>query len=234
VLRKLGYFFLIIITLGGIVTTWWLFEYWPSSSNRFRFEITFEIDGKLISGNVVQGLTVSGGPFLPSAGSNIGYRARGQALLLDLPEIGTAFVTMQMYCKDGSVRNWCGSTGVLVSKACGLERIPGEDYRSYVRKYRHLSGECDVPQSLLPVIVRFLDESEQESARVVALDASGRIEGTNIRFLRAKIKFTNALLNTGLEKRLPWLVEPQTYFPTTIKTEDGSTVPYFPYLSFQR
>jgi hypothetical protein len=30
------------------------------------------------------------------------------------------------------------------------------------------------------------------------------------------------------------LVDPQTFFPTTVDVEDGSKVPYFPYLSFQR
>ncbi|KZM39415.1 hypothetical protein OA90_27715 [Labrenzia sp. OB1] len=83
-------------------------------------------------------------------------------------------------------------------------------------------------------MVRFQDEANQKSARVVAVDASGNVEGTNIRFQNARITFTSAPITTGLENRLPWLEDPQTYFPTTVEAEDGSKVPYFPYLSFQR
>lgn len=233
-LRKVGYFFLIAIAFFGVVTTWWFYEYWPTYTNRFRFEITFDVDGKLVSGSVIQGLTVGGSPFVISSGSQISYDASGQALALEFPEYGTVFVTTQMYCKDGTIQNWCGSTNTLVTKACGIERNPGEDYRVYVRKFRNLTGECDVPQTLLPVIVRFLDESVHKSARAVALDAAGKVEETDIRFLNAKITFTNAPLTTGLEKRLPWLMDPQTYSPTTVEAEDGSMVPYFPHSSFQR
>ena len=232
-MKKVRWFLLCVVVIA-LCAFWWFAEFWPQQSNRYRFEVSFEVEGKPVSGSVVQELTVSGSPIVLNVGGHISYAVRGQALPVEIPGYGTVFVTMQRYCKNQVSRFECApGYGTIVRDACRIQSVPG-NYRSYVKKYKDLDGECPVNQENLPVIVRFIDEGDQESAREVKLDNTGAIEGIPVRFLNAKIEFTNDPVTTDLEQRLQWLVDPVTRFSPTVKAEDGSEIPYFPYLSFLR
>jgi len=230
----LGRSLIILLGIGAII--WGLWSWFaPTAVVRYRLDVTVEVDGEPVTGSVVQELTISTWPFHLPGNARVGYRIKGQALVLDLPRNVTLFVLMESYCPGKSTWGQCkGQYAHLIAVSCDVKRGRAS-FASYVRKFKHLAGSCEIPEDKLPVMVRFDDEAEQSSARLVAPQQLADVYGEDIRFVSASITITDEAVSTGIEKRLSWFSPPApvSYRPYIID-ENGTKQPFFPRGSFRR
>ncbi|WP_153768176.1 hypothetical protein [Labrenzia sp. CE80] len=201
----LGRSLIILLSFGAII--WGLWSWFaPTAVVRYRLDVTVEVDGEPVTGSVVQELTISTWPFHLPGNARVGYRIKGQALVLDLPGRGTLFVLMELPTEDGSfpTSNWGERFRSLVNRSCDLKRN-GTNFAAYVRKFRSLSGSCNVPRQYIPLMVQFEDLADQTSVERVYPDDLEAAFGSNIKFINASITFTDAPITTGIGQHLPWL-----------------------------
>jgi hypothetical protein len=203
----LGRGLIFLLVLAAII--WGLWSWFaPTSVVRYRLDVTVEVDGKPVTGSVVQELTVSTWPFHLPDNARIGYRLKGQAMVLDLPDHGTLFVLMELPMEDGRFQtsNWGNRYRFFIAKSCGI-KSNGMNFSTYVRSFSQLSGTCPIPREYVPLMVRFKDEADQTSVQRVFPDDFEAVFGSGTRFLGASLTFTDSPITTGIRQRLPWLSE---------------------------
>lgn len=234
----LGRGLLVVLALGLI--GWGLWSWFaPTAVVRYRLDVTLEVDGKPVTGSVVQELVVSTWPLHLPGNARVGYQLHGQALRLDLADRGVLYVLMERYCPGSSTWGQCRRQyDLLIPDICDVkvkhEWRNTESFSTYVRRFNHLTGSCEVSEENLPVMVRFDNEMEQTSAKLVFPDTLADAFGGNVRFVSASVVFTDEPISAGIEEQLPWLTSSDPVaIPTSITHGDGTVRPFFPKSSYR-
>ena len=179
----------------------------PKSIVHYRLDVSFEVDGKKITGSGVQKLVVRRlrGNILPKQAS---WDMAGEAVIVELPDRPDVFVLMASTGEDGKFVGQGGDGGYrfLFSDACRLKERRGDrDWDDYVRFVGEISGTCKIPKEHLPLMVSFRDEADPTSVEQVFPDNPEKIVGPGVRFIGASLTVTDAPMTTGIRKRLTWI-----------------------------
>lgn len=235
----LGRSLLILLGLGLIF--WGLWSWFaPTAVVRYRLDVTLEVDGKPVTGSVVQELVASTWPLHLPGNARVGYQLYGQALRVNLADRGVLYVLMERYCPGSSTWGQCkGQYKHLIPDVCDVkvkhEWRNTESFATYVRRFKHLTGSCEISEENLPIMVRLDDEMEQTSAKLVLPDTLADAFGGNVRLVSASVIFTDEPISTGIEELLPWLKSSDPVaIPISITDGDGTVRPFFPKSSYSR
>lgn len=201
----LGRGLLVVLALGLI--GWCLWSWFaPTAVVRYRLDVTLEVDGKPVTGSVVQELVVSTWPLHLPGNARVGYQLHGQALRLDLADRGVLYVLMERPAADGKFTHsdYGNRYERLVPQACRVE-LSDENFGVYVRSFKRLTGTCIVPPELTPLMVRFEDELDQTSITRVFPDNMESTLGLGVNFVGASVTITVMPLVFDIGEHLPWL-----------------------------
>lgn len=172
----------------------------------FRLDVTFEVDGKQVTGSGVQKLEVR--RTIPIIGAKqASWNVSGEAIAVDLPRRRTVFVLLAQPTVDGhftySVQ---GRYDFLVVEACGLaEKRDNLSWAAFVRLVGRVSGTCEIQFKDLPVMVFFEDENDPSTVQRVHPDNMKTPFGHEVRFVSASLTIVDDPVSSGLGKRLSWL-----------------------------
>ena len=209
----------IVVLFFGIRALWdWFF---PVRTLNFRLEITFEVDGELVTGSGVQLYRV-GRNVNPLAQGIIFHGIFGESVIVDLSNRPTIFALRARSRLDGQV---VGGYNFLVQNACKhVQKARGYSPAEYVRFVGRSNGSCDITLKDLPPLMVFKDEQNPTTAARVFPDHPETTLGSGVKFVGAKLTFTDEPVTIGIEDRLTWLGD----YDSRLLGGDGSlsTVPY--------
>jgi len=199
-------FFLVVTLIAAAIGAYWLWERenFPVSRVHYRLDVTFLVDGQEVTGSGVQLLVVR-------RVSGLGQKraiwtTSGEAVAVDLPGGQTVYALMTTQKPDGTYTGGIGSYQVQVSEACKLKEQRGDrDWTEYVRFVGTVSGTCQVPRDISPIMVTFTDETDPTSVKRVLPDAAEAVLGPGVQFKRTTLTITDEPVSTGINERLPWL-----------------------------
>jgi len=200
-----------VIILGlfaAVVGAYWLWERenYPVSRVHYRLDVTFVVDGQEVTGSGVQLLVVH-------RVSGLGQKraiwsTSGEAVAIELPGGQTVYALMTTQKPDGTYTGGIGSYQVLVSEACKLKERRGDrNWAEYVRFVGSITGACEVPRAISPIMVAFADETDPTSVKRVLPDAQEKVLGPGVQYKGTSLNFTDDTVSTGIDKWLPWLSE---------------------------
>jgi hypothetical protein len=180
---------------------------------RYRVEVTLRVDGQLVRGSAVQEMTATSEiRTIPGTGGGLSARARGEAVVVNLP--GRPSLFFLMAGPEGG--GW--PEGILAS--CNLN-APDPDPVARLDRFRGFTGPCLLDRYHQPRIVRFDDERNIEPVYEVHLPESAGPDG-DVDLVSVTIERTDQPLTEVLIDRLPWLAgaakrNPDTFTIHTIK-----------------
>ena len=173
----------------------------------YRLDVSFEVDGKKVTGSGVQKLVVqslAGNPFSQKASWDLA----GEAVVVELPDRPAVFVLMASTDENGNFIGFGGDGGYrfLFSDACRLKERRGDrNWDDYVRFVGEISGTCNISKEHLPLMVFFRDEADSTSVERVFPDNPEKTLGPGVRFIGASLTVTDAPMTTGINRRLIWM-----------------------------
>lgn len=183
--------------------------YLPRREINYQLEITFEVDGKLVTGKGVQQLVVVRNSQFLSYGGYMSWAAYGEAIAIDLGDRGTIYALMASPTDKGvftpSVSGWYGFMldDVFNLRQTHQNLAPA----AYVRAIGKTTGSREVSLSHVPLMVHFRDERDPSTVERVFPDKPEDILGSGVRFISARITITDDPVSTGIGDRLTWLSE---------------------------
>ncbi len=183
---------------------------------RLRYRMTVEVDtpvGVRTGSTVGEWISYGNTPFLPG-GENDVVEHEGEALAVDLPG-GTLFVSVSSSWTWGqALRYGTVSPAIDVSAAADWPRSMG----ALMRSFRNASAVASVtPTQLpsagehLPVMLRFRNIADPFSVERVDPTALSASFGPGTRLRKISFAATDAPVSQGIQRRLPWLVQPERY-----------------------
>lgn len=178
----------------------------PTREVNYRLDVTFEVDGVPVTGSGVQKLVVS--RVMPILGSKqLNWSTSGEAVIVDLPKIGSVFVLLTSPRDDGIYTFATkGRFDFLFSDACQLlEKGEDRSWSSLVRFVGRYSGTCSILSKDLPPLVHFKDENNPATVERVYPDHPQDALGASVKFSQASLTITNEPITTGIQNRLKWL-----------------------------
>nr|WP_321462950.1 hypothetical protein [uncultured Cohaesibacter sp.] len=196
----------ISVLLFGIRELWdW---HAPVRTVNFRLEVTFEVDGKPVTGSGVQRFVV--GKAVGIGQQTYRHRIFGEAVVVDLPDRPSVFALLAFsrYDRNGVYVRPSGGYNFLIEIACKLrERTKGFSPAEYVRFVGRLNRTCDIPNRYLPIMVVFSDETDPASVKRVIPEFPEQALGKGVKFIGESITVTKTATTQKIKKRLPWISE---------------------------
>ncbi|MHA7777188.1 hypothetical protein [Roseibium sp. M-1] len=193
----------LVVSFIGLFVAWK--HYFPHSVIHYRLDVTFEVDGVPITGGAVQKLVVERVYGLGQVRAE--WWTFGEAVRVNLPGYGAVYVLMTSPTPDGTYTFATkGRFDFLVSSACKLKEQRGDrNWNEYVRMIGQVSGQCDVPEHSLPLMVRFRDENDPTSVERIFPNQLPTHYKEHVRFVDAKINITSEPVTYNIKAHLPWL-----------------------------
>jgi hypothetical protein len=201
---------LLAIVIGGAV---WFYVSFPTYSYRYRLTIDVDVGGETHSGSSVIEVKWQLWPEFAKHlfGGGIGSsRFYGQAVFVDLGPYGGLLAALQPV----QIREEIPSVGAdfLAIRAFNPGPLPHTGYpltRDLLRRMSHLKERADLTENNLPQLIWLPKIQNPDLARpILAKDFPSTI-AAQVRLRSARIETTNDALTTGLERKLPWLVDLQ-------------------------
>ncbi|MGX1199343.1 hypothetical protein [Parvibaculum sp. MBR-TMA-1.3b-4.2] len=196
-----------LFLLVGIVgiEVWYRMNY-PAYSFRYRLTVNVEADGKVHTGTGIIRITWAKQVRVLPDVFVYSLRAHGQAVVVDLGERGLLLVP-----KGGKV----SKIPFLAFKDTlpAWRRVPRtpEEMRAFLKK----RGTVEVSEDLLPLFIWLPDPSDPDSGRYALPSELSTAIGPDVHLRSATVEISDRILDTpvstGIEKRLPWLVEMTAY-----------------------
>ncbi|MEO8321254.1 MAG: hypothetical protein ABI561_23350 [Bradyrhizobium sp.] len=185
---------------------------YPSLTLHYRLTLEAEVDGKPQSGSGVIEVTYAKQPEFAS-GRDLISGHRGEAVVLDLGDRGTLFALL----KAGSDNRSIPESIILRAYNFDGGAFPGATVEAGQQKLRQLSGKRELPLTSLPLLVRFRDIKDMNSAEEVDPLDIARHFGAGAKLMRATLEIvstgtwpfslfgvTGEPVTTGIEGRLSW------------------------------
>ncbi|MEL7189060.1 MAG: hypothetical protein AAGK17_05860 [Pseudomonadota bacterium] len=185
-----------------------------SSPPAYRYRLTVEVEtpeGLKTGSSVIEVETrVSGRNSIPTPGA-VRFRARGEAVAVDLPVGKTLFALLW---SEKEV-DWAGSImylfGPKYSGDDGVRRSIAEMKRNpkliILPPVKPLGRGGAIRRDGWPMLVTFGDEADPTSVAKVDPDDLAASFGEGVKLKRITAQITNDPITTGIEKRLGWLPE---------------------------
>lgn len=179
-MKKLG---AIVVLLAGLFA---LSAFFFTATLRYRLVLTAEVDGQpKLGSSVIQVTYVKNND--PISSAEFSAQVRGEAVVLDLGTRGTVFALL----KEG-VDVHSGAE-YIVFRAFGF---PGGAFPSPItyglQQARQLSGQRDLPLTSLPLLVRFLDIDDPNTAEQVDPLDFERSFGPGAKLVHATLEIVSA------------------------------------------
>jgi len=186
----------VIILAGAGLGVWWHFR---PIIVAYRLTVAVRVNGATCTGWGVVA-TDWGRNANPLALNKWAFHNRGEAVTVDLGRYGSLFLTLR-----GQYFAW-----QLPMVVYGVLR-GSEDLGSKIQKLRQPGPTVEISHYELPLLVRFRDTSDPNTAECVDPD---RMEasfppGTSVTLVHATLATVDGPVTVGaIEKRLPWLALP--------------------------
>lgn len=194
---------LIAMMVGVPYLAWTIF--YPSSTLRAKITIDVETPEGLKTGSSVHEVVFSlePCPLCNTSGPKFRRHVRGEAVVVDLGERGTLFALL-----NGGGGNYPEAdpvTPFILEKLFGLKE--DKDWRGAeaVRVLGRASGQADIPQNLLPFMVRFRDINDPKTVERIDPANLAASFGPGVKLNKATIEITRDPITSGIEKQLEWL-----------------------------
>lgn len=194
---------LIAVMVGVPYLAWTIF--YPSSTLRAKITIDVETPEGLKTGSSVHEVVFSlePCPLCNTSGPKFRRHVRGEAVVVDLGERGTLFALL-----NGGSENYPEAdpvTPFILEKQFGPKEDQNWRGAEAVRVLRRASGQADIPQNLLPFMVRFRDLNDPKSVQRVDPNNLEASFGLGVKLVKATIEITGDRVTTGIERHLTWL-----------------------------
>jgi hypothetical protein len=176
----------------------------PSAVIRYRLTVTFNVDGREVSGSSVQQFQVMRHPAILPHESLATTRIRGQAAMIDLGQRGKVFSIVSQ-----------GGMEAIVRDVFKIELTA--DRSADIRKLWWTSGGGEAPAKWLR-LVRFRDINDPASVEAVDTSDPAKTLGPGVSLTSVKVEavnnglpgfnlfgLTGTPMTTGIENHLPWL-----------------------------
>ena len=174
----------------------------------YRYRLTVEVEtpeGLKTGSSVIQVEQALGGA--ASAGGQIYYRVRGEAVAVDLPGGRTLFALLR---SDNDIE-WSARVVQMLAP-----KIKGEPWKQSFDNVLLVKGSIEVPRmwpanvtlperSAYPMMVTFGDLADPTSVTEVDSDDLAATFGESFRVKRITVELTDDPVTTGIETRLIWL-----------------------------
>ncbi|MEI2383987.1 hypothetical protein [Breoghania sp. JC706] len=192
------------LLIAGIAWFTWN-RVFPTAELHYRLDVTFEVDGKPVTGSSVHKFTAKRLRGLNS--KQFLLTATGEAVVVDMPGRRSVFVLLTTPTPDGTYTGGTkGRYDFILVDACNLWKKRNELGPSgFVRFLDGFTGSCEVPAESLPLMVAFRDESDPTSVERVYPNNPESALGPGVQFIGATVSTTDAPVTTGIGKRLTWL-----------------------------
>ena len=178
----------------------------------YRYRLTVEVDtpaGVRSGSSVIEVEQRLGRPMSNPGGMAIDRRARGQAVMVDLPDGRTLFALL----RSEDETDWASS--VMQTAA---PRIEGEPFEERFDNMLLIDGEVELPRRWPPVagglelagwpmLVTFADLADPTSVTLVDPDDLAATFGEGVALRRITVEMTDDPVTEGIEERLGWLSE---------------------------
>ena len=172
-----------------------------------RYRLTAEVmaGGKIYAGTGVIA-SVFGNDPIPFSTRGSSY-FRGEAVAVDVGELGTLFLLLAGRDKDGKPTSIAPGRRLLIPVLSPQldQDTPGNNLDLGRALARMTPRKADVPMEHIPFLVRFRDINNPKSVEAVVPNNLAAQFGEGTRLMRVMIELTDDPVTTGIEKRLPWL-----------------------------
>lgn len=213
---------LIAMMVGVPYLAWTIF--YPSSTLRAKITIDVETPEGLKTGSSVHEVVFSlePCPLCNTSGPKFRRHVRGEAVAVDLGERGTLFALL-----NGGGGNYPEAdpvTPFILEKLFGLKE--DKDWRGAeaVRVLGRASGQADIPQNLLPFMVRFRDINDPKTVERIDPANLAASFGPGVKLNKAMIEITRDSVTTRIGKRLTWLDSEIARYPGWLVLPESSRV----------
>jgi hypothetical protein len=166
---------------------------------RYRLDVTLLVDGRPITGSVVQEVLVRNAGGTGNPLPRVRFRLNGQALAIPLPG-RPMLIALMMTGTEDAYRH-------LLPDACGLE-IGDGSVDSYVERVHSFSGSCELTGRNIPRLLSIENPNDAHTLALVDRDNLAAGLGSGVEFHSARITTTDEAVTAGLETVLPWLIAP--------------------------
>ncbi len=219
-MKKFGIAVAVLLGLGYGA---WTILY-PSTRVHARITIDVETPEGLKTGSSVHEVVFSlePCPLCNTSGPKFRRHVRSEAVVVDLGERGTLFALL-----NGGGGNYPEAdpvTPFILEKLFGLKE--DKDWRGAeaVRVLGRASGQADIPQNLLPFMVRFRDLNDPKTVERVDPDNLAASFGPGVKLNKAMIEITRDSVTTRIGKRLTWLDSEIARYPGWLVLPESSRV----------
>jgi hypothetical protein len=169
----------------------------PSNGGRFRLEVTLKVDGRPVTGSVVQEFTLSENLFPGGAVGYFGERIRAQALVLDLPGRPT-FLALLLNERGGEYTT-------VFPTGC-FHRADNESVSSYLDRIFRFRGTCELSAATsYPQFASIADKLSPQTIKLAYRNDLAANFGAGVEFVSARYVATTQPVSVGIGRVFPWL-----------------------------
>ena len=189
---------------AALVATGWALWVWnyPTYTHRYRLTIEVEVDGKVATGSSVWEASWHTPP--PLAPSSLTWRARGQAVSI---ELGSKGLLLAALVTDGNSKpggNFSHAADLAVRVIYGRRaRMPTENP---LRDLQNQSGRRAIGSDDMPMLIWLPNPDEPKSAVALSPHEFPARLGPSVRYIGAHLEMTRDALTGDIHARLPWLI----------------------------
>lgn len=180
----------------------------PRAPN-YRYRLTVEVEtpeGLATGSSVIEVKQTLGRAGGAPASSQIYYRARGEAVAVDLPDGRTLFALLRSENSNAWASTIIAALAPRMAGADGERRFDG---------VLRLKGKVEVPRqyprnplvSAYPMLATFGDIDDPTSVAKIGPDDLAATFGEGVALKRITVQLTDDPVTTGIEERLGWLSE---------------------------
>lgn len=194
----------LVTAIAAILAVYALYQLnYPSGVLRYKLNITFLIDDKLVTKSAVQELIVSKNPaWFSNSGSNLTSSVRGEAVIASLPEIGKVFAVMRV-----NLANAGKSYRHMVPISCEIAKNFPERGRQFVFNRINFKGTCVVSEDWYPMFVYFQDIADPKSVTSLTPDEMRILSNGRVSIEKVTIETTDLEAQDAIRDELPWIDE---------------------------
>lgn len=204
-MRTLGIIALCVVLLIGGAVVWAQISY-PTYFYRYRITLEVEVDGAIKTGTSVIEVRRRWDPVPGRPISHYSSAVSGEAVFVDIGQAGNLF----MLLTDEPNK----SPDVLAAKVFHFDATDATDPVEQSRRAHQLMAahaNAKLRAEQLPMLVTFSDLNDANSARIVRPTEFERSFGSAVHLVGAWITMTDEPATKGIEKKLLWWDQPQTW-----------------------
>ena len=183
--------------------------YSPRLSAKYSVTVDVDDNGAIVSGSSVQQIDCAFAHGISKGfGNPSTCRIKGEAVFVDLGSRGLLFILLTEERNDQGVRRGQSNTawGIFENANKNLYDPVGETEQAFERIITR-GLPVDAPAEQAPMLVRFRDLNDSTSVERVDPQNLEASFGRGVQIKRIRVALTNDPLTTGIETRLPWLLE---------------------------